>query len=384
MLSWSAPAWPACRRPCILAGAGRRVTVLEAEPTPGEGGPGVPARTGRRDVPPRHRPVRVDDARPVRRLLRGPGRVVCGLGDPATARTCLPGPVRRRHRPFGHQRRRGDDAASSCLLRVARRRRPTATGGMSSSSPACTACRCASSSTATSTPRSTWSARRWPGSLRCAASHDWLPRSPGISATMNGAARIFSFQAMYAGLSPARALAIYAVSLLHGPGRGRVLPDRRDERPAHGHGEGSAQGRRRVQAPRSPMRPGAGSGRRAAHSPRRARLITRRRGDDPRPTRRPEGMLPARRQALHDRSPRPDPLLTILCRPWRGGEPAQWLPDAAHHTMQLRPRLVPGLRGPRHGTSDARPRPSVSPLPSVRGPTLSPTGNSSAYRALSG
>src|SRR5665647_3890799 len=60
---------------------------------------------------------------------------------------------------------------------------PTATNATSSSSPGCIACRCATSSTGTSTPPSTSSALHWPSSLPCAGFHGLRPRSPATSAT---------------------------------------------------------------------------------------------------------------------------------------------------------------------------------------------------------
>ncbi len=54
--------------------------------------------------------------------------------------------------------------------------------------------------------------------------------------------RIFSFQSMYAGLSPFEALALYCDHHVHGHGRGRVLPRRRDPRGAAGSRRGREGG----------------------------------------------------------------------------------------------------------------------------------------------
>ena len=85
--------------------------------------------------------------------------------------------------------------------------------------------------------------------------------------------RVFSFQAMYAGLSPYDALAIYAVIALHGLGGRRVLPARRHARGAAGAGRRGREARRRasgtattvtrVETARRPGRGGAHRGRRA-------------------------------------------------------------------------------------------------------------------------
>ena len=68
----------------------------------------------------------------------------------------------------------------------------------------------ATSSTATSTPPSTSSPPTSRGSSRSAASASWRPRSASTSRTRAPSASS-RFQAMYAGLSPYDALAIYAV-----------------------------------------------------------------------------------------------------------------------------------------------------------------------------
>ena len=90
------------------------------------------------------------------------------------------------------------------------RRTPTATAATSSSSAGSTACRCASSSTATSARRWTWRARRWPSWWRCAGSRRLAP-TVGRYFGDERLQKVFSFQAMYAGVSPQQALAIYAV-----------------------------------------------------------------------------------------------------------------------------------------------------------------------------
>ena len=71
------------------------------------------------------------------------------------------------------------------------------------------------------------------------------PEGRASTCTTSGPQRVFSFQAMYAGLSPYDALAIYAVIALHGLGRRRLLPARRHARRAAGAGRRGREARRR-------------------------------------------------------------------------------------------------------------------------------------------
>ena len=66
------------------------------------------------------------------------------------------------------------------------------------------------------------------------------------SCTTRAPQRVFSFQSMYAGLSPYDALAIYAVIALHGLGGRRLLPAGRHARGAAGAGRGGREARRRA------------------------------------------------------------------------------------------------------------------------------------------
>ena len=87
---------------------------------------------------------------------------------------------------------------------------PTAGCATSRSCASSTASRCRTSSSATSTRRCSWSARRSPG---CGDGR--LPPAGAASSAHyvddERLRRLFSFQAMYAGLAPKQALAIYAV-----------------------------------------------------------------------------------------------------------------------------------------------------------------------------
>ena len=72
------------------------------------------------------------------------------------------------------------------------------------------------------------------------------PKVGVSSCTDERTQRVFSFQAMYAGLSPYDALAIYAVIGYMDSVAGRVLPARRDARGAAGAGRRGREARRRA------------------------------------------------------------------------------------------------------------------------------------------
>ena len=187
-----------------LAGAGREVTVLEREHVPG-GRAGAPR--GRR-LPVRHRSHRADHARPDRRRLRRGGRGHGRLAAPDPHQPAVPRVLPRRQRPG----------------RPRRRRRAWQTRSPSSSGPA------RQRGTGGSSPSSRELYRlelrafidsnfdspldlvgpdlarlvAIGGFRRLASKVDGFLRDPRTR-------RVFSFQAMYAGLSPQDALALYAV-----------------------------------------------------------------------------------------------------------------------------------------------------------------------------
>ena len=173
----------------------------------GTGRPRRPARDRR--LPVRHRTHRADDARAGRgraRLRRrddgrparpGPARPARTARSSPTARRWTCAPTSRRWRPRSTGACGPRDAAGYRRVRRASR-------------ASCTTCRCGRSSTATSTPRSTCSRRSWPGWSRWVASGGSsrsvrrFVRDPRLQ-------RVLSFQSLYAGVSPQRALALYAV-----------------------------------------------------------------------------------------------------------------------------------------------------------------------------
>ena len=190
------------------------------------------AARGRR-LPVRHRPDRADHARPHRRRPRCRGRGLDDWLDLGRSRPGLPRllPGRLDARRAHRRRRAWPTRSSGC----AGRPRPPATGATSTSSPSCTATRCPTSSTATSTPRSACSPRTSRGSSRSAPS---VGSHPKVGSYLKDprTQRLFSFQAMYAGLAAARRARDLRRHRLHGLGRRGVLPARRDARSAAGDG----------------------------------------------------------------------------------------------------------------------------------------------------
>ena len=82
-----------------------------------------PAGNRRRGLPPRHRPHGADHAGPVRGLLRRHRPGARRLGRAAAPRPGLPRPVRRRQQPVPHLGPRRDDRADPAVLGPVRRRR---------------------------------------------------------------------------------------------------------------------------------------------------------------------------------------------------------------------------------------------------------------------
>ena len=211
---------------CHLAGAGHDVTVVEA----GDG-PGGRAGTLRaRRLPVRHRPDRADDARPGRAAAspRSAPRWPT-LPHAAPGRPDVPGLLRRRQRAAGAPRPRGDGGGDPRGVRARRGRRLRPL--LRLADRALPRSRCRTSSSATTTRRSTCSGRSrrrssWCGSARFGR----LARAVGRYFDDERLRRLFSFQALYAGLAPYEALALYAVITYMDAVNGVFVPDGRHAR----------------------------------------------------------------------------------------------------------------------------------------------------------
>ncbi len=186
-----------------LLGAGRRVTVVERDARPGR--PGRPGRLGG---------YQVDTGPTVLTMPDLADEAFAAVGDSLAGRVELIAlhPAYRARFADGSSLDVHTDAeameAEVAPFRRTRRRQPaTAAAGLAGRG--CTGRRCAASSTPTSTRPSSCCTPTWPGWRRSAASdagppHRPLPRDARLR-------RVFSFQALYAGVPPARALAAYAV-----------------------------------------------------------------------------------------------------------------------------------------------------------------------------
>ena len=187
-----------------LAGAGRQVTVLEREAVPG-GRAGLLELGGYRfDTGPTVLTMPRPDRRRAGLRRRGARRLARPRCRFAPLPRVLPGRLRARRA----RRRRRDGRRGQRRLRPGRGRRLPALRRLRVASS--TATRCATSSTATSTPRSACSRRRL---ARLAAIGGFRRLAPKVGQFLKDprTQRVFSFQSMYAGLSPHDALAIYAV-----------------------------------------------------------------------------------------------------------------------------------------------------------------------------
>ncbi len=226
-------------------------------------------------------------------------------------------------------RPRGDDRGDPGVRR--RRRGGVVRALRRLARPSCTGSRCRTSSTPTSTRRSTSCGAGGPGCASCgsAASASSAARWRR-SSTTSGCSAIFGFQAMYAGVAPHEALALYSVITYMDTIDGVVVPVGGMHAMATGLADAVDQGRGDV-----PLR-GAGDadparrGRRGARRRARRRRAPRRRRR--RVQRRPAGGLPhaARRRRRAPRRP-PGPVLAVVPavggrRPWAaaaGGGPPQ-------------------------------------------------------------
>ena len=254
-----------------------------------------------------------------------------------------------RSRPRGDARRDRPDLRQRGRGRVRRLRRLAAAS--------CTRSRCRTSSTATTTPRSACSARpaavaqllRLGAFGRLGAAVRRRFRDPRLH-------RLFSFQAMYAGLAPDDALALYAVITYMDSIEGVYFPEGGMHAMPVAHGPGGGEGRghlplRRRGRPsilRSPHRPG----RRRADRVRRADR-GRRRGLHPRPA----GRVRDSSCPTCGRRGRSGTVATRRRR-WSGTSAYAGVPEppVAHHNIHFGDRVGRGVRRPaRARRADARP-----------------------------
>ena len=179
-----------------------------------------------------------------------------------------------------------------------------------------------------------------PGSSAVGGFRRLAPEGAASTCTTRARERVFSFQAMYAGLSPYDALAIYAVIAYMDSVAGRLLPARRHARGAHRAGRRRGEARRRRSGTARDGRP-----RRDVRATGRRRCIT---ADGERiacdvVVLNPD--LPVAYRDLLGREPwsvrrlRYSPSCFLLL----AGSSATLRPDRAPQ-HPLRPRLAPGLR----------------------------------------
>jgi hypothetical protein len=176
-----------------LAGAGREVTVLEREAVPGRA---CRPDRGRR-LPLRHRPDRADDARPHRRRLRLRRRGARGLARPRAGRPAVPRLLPRR---LELDVQADVDAMADEIERVIGPDEAAGYRATSTSSPSSTATRCRLHRPQHRLPVRPADAE--PGPAR---RHRRVPPArPKVEQYLKDprTQRVFSFQAMYAGLSP--------------------------------------------------------------------------------------------------------------------------------------------------------------------------------------
>ena len=212
--------------------------------------PRRPARARRLLV--RHRPDRADHARPDRRRAgRASARRARGLADLRRL-----DPAYRAHFADGSTLdvradvdAMADEIAAGLRARRGRRLPPLRRLRDRRS----TTLEMRTSSTATSTRRSTWSARRWPGSPRSAASAGSRRRSASYLNDERTAADFFVPGDVRRTLAVRRARDLRR-HRLHGHRRRRLLPGRRHARGARGAGRRGREARRRpsATAPTSP------------------------------------------------------------------------------------------------------------------------------------
>ncbi len=220
-----------------LAAAGREVTVLERESVPG-------GRAGRLTVG----GYEFDTGPTVLTMPELIDETLAAVGERLTDWLTLIrlDPAYRAHFPDGSTldvlpEPEADGRRDRPGLRHPRGRRDTA--GSSTFADGCGGWSATTSSIATSTGRSTWSVRPWPG-------WPWPVASAGSAAGSATSSRdprtrrIFSFQSLYAGLAPHRRAGAVRRHRLPGHRRRRLLPARRHARRAAGAGRGRGQARR--------------------------------------------------------------------------------------------------------------------------------------------
>ena len=212
-----------------LVGDGHDVTVVERGDRPG-GRAG--ARRARR-LPARHRADRADDARTCSPTCSPPpAPSMADHVDLRPGRPDVPGDVRRRLGAPRPPRPGGDDRGDPRPSPGPRRRRRSSASP--TGSPSCTASRCRTSSTPTSTRPSTSCAAGGPASrLVRLGGFGRLGRKVASFFDDERLQRIFSFQAMYAGVAPYEALALYAVITYMDSIEGVFVPAGRHARHVH-------------------------------------------------------------------------------------------------------------------------------------------------------